>query len=71
MKIGWGILIAVSIGLSLIVIIVAGVLPVGTPSTETVAPQYDEQWCEKMMAIASSDWREEQIVAFSQNCLDD
>lgn len=65
----WKPLLAIGVGLSVLVLVIAALVPVNSTSDEPVA--YDEQWCERMMVLPNSQWQEDQTLAFAKFCLVD
>ncbi len=65
------VLLLVGVGLSLLVLLVAALVPVTSAPEAPQTDDYNEQWCEDMMLLPNSQWQEEQTVAFAKFCLVD
>lgn len=71
----WSILLLIGLGLSVLVLVVAALVPADpaslAPSAGTGERQFGAQWCEAMMELPNPQWQEEQTLAFAKNCLTD
>ncbi|BFM07125.1 DUF3012 domain-containing protein [Halioxenophilus aromaticivorans] len=68
----WKVIAAAGIGVSLLALLVAALVPADVvPSAPIVTTEYNEAWCEEMMVLPNSQWREEQTQAFAKFCLVD
>lgn len=64
-------LLVVGLALSVLVLLVAGLVPAGSSGLQAGTGEAGEQWCETMMELPNHQWQEEQTLAFANNCLTD